>query len=200
MFIKICGLTSKKEAEFLNTMDVDFAGMVLFFEKSKRNISLDTAKSIISTLRADIKKVAVVVLPSKEQIEDICDCGFDYIQIHGNVEKDILDVSRIPVLKAFNVNDIDKIDYYESIDKIKGYVFDAAEPGSGKTFDWTMLRDIKHSKLFFLAGGLTSDNVVKAIEIASPDGVDVSSGVEYENGIGKDPDKIKRFIENVRCS
>lgn len=120
MFIKICGLTSKKEAEFLNTMDADFAGMVLFFEKSKRNISLDTAKCIISTLRADIKKVAVVVSPSKEQIEDICDCGFDYIQIHGNVEKDILDASRIPVLKAFNVNDIDKIDYYESIDKIKG--------------------------------------------------------------------------------
>lgn len=198
MFIKICGLTSKKEAEFLNTMDADFAGMVLFFEKSKRNISLDTAKCIISTLRADIKKVAVVVSPPKEQIEDICDCGFDYIQIHGNVEKDILDASRIPVLKAFNVNDIDKIDYYESIDKIKGYVFDAAEPGSGKTFDWTMLRDIKHSKLFFLAGGLTPDNVVKAIEIASPDGVDVSSGVEYDSGIGKDPDKIKRFIENVR--
>lgn len=198
MFIKICGLTSKKEAEFLNTMDADFAGMVLFFEKSKRNISLDTAKCIISTLRADIKKVAVVVSPSKEQIEDICDCGFDYIQIHGNVEKDILDASRIPVLKAFNVNDIDKIDYYESIDKIKGYVFDAAEPGSGKIFDWTMLRDIKHSKLFFLAGGLTPDNVVKAIEIASPDGVDVSSGVEYDSGIGKDPDKIKRFIENVR--
>ena len=200
MFIKICGLTSKKEAEFLNTMDADFAGMVLFFEKSKRNISLDTAKCIISTLRADIKKVAVVVSPSKEQIEDICDCGFDYIQIHGNVEKDILDASRIPVLKAFNVNDIDKIDYYESIDKIKGYVFDAAEPGSGKTFDWTMLRDIEHSKLFFLAGGLTPDNVVKAIEIASPDGVDVSSGVEYDSGIGKDPDKIKRFIENVRRS
>ena len=64
MFIKICGLTSKKEAEFLNTMDADFAGMVLFFEKSKRNISLDTAKCIISTLRADIKKVAVVVSPS----------------------------------------------------------------------------------------------------------------------------------------
>ena len=200
MFIKICGLTSKKEAEFLNTMDADFAGMVLFFEKSKRNISLDTAKCIISTLRADIKKVAVVVSPSKEQIEDICDCGFDYIQIHGNVEKDILDASRIPVLKAFNVNDIDKVDYYESIDKIKGYVFDAAEPGSGKTFDWTMLRDIKHSKLFFLAGGLTPDTVVKAIEIASPDGVDVSSGVEYDSGIGKDPDKIKRFIENVRRS
>lgn len=200
MFIKICGLTSKKEAEFLNTMDADFAGMVLFFEKSKRNISLDTAKCIISTLRADIKKVAVVVSPSKEQIEDICDCGFDYIQIHGNVEKDILDASRIPVLKAFNVNDIDKVDYYESIDKIKGYVFDAAEPGSGKTFDWTMLRDIEYSKLFFLAGGLTPDNVVKAIEIASPDGVDVSSGVEYDSGIGKDPDKIKRFIENVRRS
>lgn len=198
MLIKICGLTNEKEAEFLNTTDTDFAGMVLFFEKSKRNISLDTAKKIIGALSDEIKKVAVVVAPTISQIEDICKCGFDYVQIHGEVDETILNSSPLPILKAFNVNDLDKIDYYERFDKIAGYVFDAAEPGSGKTFDWRMLRDIRHSKLFFLAGGLTADNVGKAIKTASPDGVDVSSGVEYEERPGKDPDKIIRFIENVR--
>ena len=64
MKIKVCGLTTKKEAEFLNENNVDLAGMVMFFPKSKRNITPDTAREIISALNKNIKKVAVVVSPS----------------------------------------------------------------------------------------------------------------------------------------
>ena len=62
--IKICGLTSPAEARYLNENHVDFAGMVLFFPKSKRNISIEQAKDIMAALDASIKRVAVVVSPS----------------------------------------------------------------------------------------------------------------------------------------
>ena len=70
-------------------------------------------------------------------------------------------------------------------------LFDGPKPGSGQTFDWNTIP--KTDKPFFLAGGLTPENVRQAIAIAAPYGVDVSSGVET-NGV-KDYDKIKAFIE-----
>ena len=78
--IKICGLTSPAEARYLNENHVDFAGMVLFFPKSKRNISIEQAKDIMAALDASIKRVAVVVSPSIEQIRQIEAAGFDYVQ------------------------------------------------------------------------------------------------------------------------
>ena len=91
MKIKICGLTNKKEAEYLNANQVDFAGMVLFFPKSKRNITIEQAKEIMSALDKEVQKVAVVVEPSIEQIQEIEQAGFDYIQIHGKLQESLLE-------------------------------------------------------------------------------------------------------------
>lgn len=174
-------------------------GMVLFFEKSKRNITIDNAKEIMKTLDDKIKTVAVVVSPTIEQIEEIENAGFDYIQIHGEMPVGIFDKTDISVLKAFNVNDMEMYDEYSKISGIKGFVFDAAEPGSGRTFDCNSIRDTKRSeKWFILAGGLTPDNVAEAIKTVKPDGVDVSSGVEKGDGMGKDYEKIRRFVRNAR--
>ena len=82
--IKICGLTKEKEADYLNQIHADFAGMVVFFPKSKRNISLDQAKKIKSALLPEIKTVAVTVSPTLAQISQIAEAGFDLIQIHGD--------------------------------------------------------------------------------------------------------------------
>ena len=77
--------------------------------------------------------------------------------------------------------------------------FDAHEPGSGKTFDWTMLENLpRDDKLFMLAGGLNPETVVKAVKAVKPDGVDVSSGVENSNYNGKDFEKVKKFIISAR--
>jgi phosphoribosylanthranilate isomerase len=197
MKIKVCGLTSEKEAQYLR--DVDFAGFVLFFEKSKRNITIEQAEKIIRKLDNKIKSVAVVVKPTTEQIKAIDESLFDYVQIHGEITSDVLREVKTPILKAFNVDDMDNFEFYHSCDKIKGYVFDAQIPGSGKTFDWSSLTNIpRDDKLFMLAGGLNPSNVGSAIKFIKPDGVDVSSGVENENGIGKSEEKIKQFVENVR--
>ncbi len=198
--MKICGLTKSHEAAWVAEAGADFAGMVLFFPKSKRNIDIHQAKLIMSALPDEIKTVAVTVSPTPEQVSEIENAGFDYIQIHGELSSDTEDVINIPILKAFNVSDLKDYSRYQADSKIAGYVFDAAVPGSGKAFDWHMLEQIpRDNKLMLLAGGLSAENVSEAIRIASPDGVDVSSGVEYIDGrLGKDPDRIKAFAKAVR--
>ena len=96
------------------------------------------------------------------------------------------------------LDSLDDYDYYLSFPNIVGFVFDAGEPGSGKTFDWDMLKDIKDDKLHILAGGLNPENVAKAIMAVKPDGVDVSSGVEFADKLGKDPEKVDDFVNAVR--
>lgn len=187
--VKICGLTSPAEARYLNENHVDFAGMVLFFPKSKRNISIEQAMEIMAALDASIKRVAVVVSPSIEQIRQIEAAGFDYVQIHGEIpetETEAEAAIAIPILKAFNVSDMDSYEKYHNDSRIAGYVFDAIEPGSGKTFDWKLVDNIpRDEKLLLLAGGLNPDNVRMAIEAVHPDGVDVSSGVEMMTKRGR---------------
>ena len=200
--VKICGLTSPAEARYLNENHVDFAGMVLFFPKSKRNISIEQAMEIMAALDASIKRVAVVVSPSIEQVRQIEAAGFDYVQIHGEIpetETEAEAAIAIPILKAFNVSDMGSYEKYHNDSRIAGYVFDAIEPGSGKTFDWKLVDNIpRDEKLLLLAGGLNPDNVRMAIEAVHPDGVDVSSGVENDDGAGKNPDKIRDFVAAVK--
>lgn len=199
MKIKICGLTDKKEAEYLNRNHVDFAGMVLFFPKSKRNITIEQAKDIMQALDSGIRKVAVVVEPDLEQVWEIESAGFDYIQIHGDLKEDILKQTKIPIWKAFNIQDMEAYETYHKCSQIAGYVFDAQEPGSGKTFDWSLVKKLpRDEKLFLLAGGLTPDNVQEAISYVHPDGVDVSSGVEYSDKPGKDGEKVDLFVKYAR--
>ena len=196
--IKICGLTSPAEARYLNENHVDFAGMVLFFPKSKRNISIEQAMEIMAVLDTSIKRVAVVVSPSIEQIRQIEAAGFDYVQIHGEIPEAEAAIA-IPILKAFNVSDMGSYKKYHNDSRIAGYVFDAIEPGSGKTFDWRLVDNIpRDEKLLLLAGGLNPDNVRMAIEAVHPDGVDVSSGVENDDGAGKNPEKIHDFVAAVK--
>lgn len=204
MLVKICGLTRPEEAEYLNENGADLAGFVLFFPKSKRNITVDRAREIMARLDNGIKTVAVVVAPGATEIKVIAEAGFDYIQIHGDVSGELLQLAAergLKVLKAFNVADMDKYEYFHSRPEIAGYVFDAAVPGSGQTFDWSLVKDIpRDEKLLILAGGLHPGNVAEAVAALQPDGVDVSSGVEFDGDVfrGKDPDKISEFTEAAK--
>ncbi|OKZ79287.1 MAG: phosphoribosylanthranilate isomerase [Clostridium sp. CAG:12237_41] len=201
VLVKVCGLTDTVEADYLNKNKVDFAGFVLFFPKSKRNISIEKAEQIMAELDENIKKVAVIVSPDESEIQQINGSGFDYVQIHGEIKDRLLEQISKPVFKAFNIKDIKNIHKYQNNAKIVGYVFDAAVPGSGKVFDWSILNDIKRdAKTFILAGGLNDSNVREAVKLVNPDVVDVSSGVEYDSGNGKDPEKIKQFITQLEIN
>lgn len=201
MKIKICGLTSPKEAEYLHTYRVDFAGIVLFFPKSKRNLTIPRAREVLAGLPQETRSVAVTVSPSLPQVLEIAAAGFDYIQIHGDLAPELLSETTIPIFKAFNIKDLPQYEQYRQCDCIAGYVFDALEPGSGKAFDWELVKTLpRDDKLLLLAGGLHPGNVADAIRYLSPDGVDVSSGVEYDDQPGKDPAKIAAFVEAVKTT
>ena len=129
------------------------------------------------------------------------DAGFSAIQIHGKVEDQIITSCQIPVLKAFNVSDMDAFSHYEQMDEVVGFVMDAAVPGSGKTFDWDLLQKLPSTeKQVLLAGGLNPDNVGEALAACTGkiDGVDTSSGVERADGNGKSKERIEDFVRAVR--
>ena len=215
--IKICGMTCDEDIKAVNTCLPDYIGFVLFFPKSKRNISIEQAKHLLEKVDEKIKTVAVVVSPTTEQLKQIEEVGFDYIQIHGTVTDEVYEQCRLPILRAFNVSDLDKLEKYEAKDKIKGYVFDSKTPGSGKTFDWNLINDIRQRqktdtssndvshkttpKMVFLAGGIDETNVKRAISEVVPDVIDLSSAVEKasEDGTfrGKDPEKIRTIVTMV---
>ncbi len=213
MKIKICGITSEKEADYLNDNKVDFAGFV-FYEKSKRNITIDKARLIMDGLNSSIKKVAVMVSPTLEEVIDKEDAGFDVIQIHGELKESILDKTRKEVWCAINLSDEEYEEKIRWLNKLKpnqyakitGIVIDSKNFGSGETFDWQRNKDklkekVFKDKTFILAGGLNSDNVSEAISILHPDIVDVSSGVEaYIDKIGKDKRLIDDYVLAVKQS
>lgn len=199
--VKICGLTDPCEADYVNEAGADYAGMVLFVPKSKRNISIARAKEILSRLDPRIASVAVTVCPQEEQIRAVEEAGFTYLQVHGTISRELLDTIRIPVLKAFNVSDLSEYEFYHSHPKVAGYVFDAQTPGSGRLFDWSVLEALpRDDKPALLAGGLTPENVEEAIRRTRIYGVDTSSGVERTDGRGKSRERILAFAKAARLA
>ncbi|MBQ9157623.1 MAG: phosphoribosylanthranilate isomerase [Eubacterium sp.] len=198
--IKICGMTTPDDMGYANLYMPDLIGCVMYFPKSKRYISPERAKDLLDRLSPHILSVAVTVSPTPDQVKTIEDLGFDMIQVHGVLTDEVYDMASIPIFRAFNVSDLDEYDRIRQLEKIAGYVFDSKSPGSGKTFDWNLLKRIdRDDKLWFLAGGINEKNVREAIDCTRPDGIDVSSAVEWDDGIhhGKDPEKIKNIIRMV---
>lgn len=199
--VKICGLKNQTDIKCINTLSPDFAGFVMFFEKSHRNISVQTAQELLALLDKNIKSVAVTVSPTEEQLEQIYNLGFDYVQIHGNITDEVLKNSKTPIIRAINVSGTDSLTDLDNYKNVKGILFDSAVPGSGQGFDWTMLKKLpKNQKMLFLAGGLTADNVAKAVAQVRPFAVDVSSGVELADKSGKDFELVRAFIENAKSA
>lgn len=197
MKIKICGITREEEIRMLNDAGVDYAGFV-FYKKSRRNISIEEAVRLKEMLIPSIKSVAVTVSPDVKLVEMIEAAGFDLIQIHGNLDEEILRKTRHPVWRAMNISDASVMKEYAGLpDGIEAVVVDAPDPGSGETFDWKDGESIRISgKKLVLAGGLNAENVRRGIKIFSPDVVDVSSSVEGKQG--KDKDRINEFVNAVR--
>lgn len=205
--IKICGITRKEEAGMLVENQVDYAGFVLFFPKSKRNISMEQAEELVWELKkkdSRIQAVAVTVSPTIEQIRQI-EAIFDKIQIHGNLPIEIENKIQIPIWRAYNIKETESLTsqlMQTQHPNICGYVIDSEIPGSGKTFAWHKTNNFGNiDKDLILAGGLTSENVAYGIETYQPQVVDVSSSVEYpgEKFQGKDPQRIASFVQAVRA-
>ncbi len=196
---KICGITSVREAGLLNACPPDYAGFVMFYEKSKRNNTVDQAKRILEVLDPKIQRVAVTVSPTLEQIHVLSQMDFQVLQIHGTFSEEVAKACTLPIWRAYHVVAGQEPDRdLQEYGKVTGYVLDGASPGSGEPFSWKALQSFcRNDKMLILAGGLCAENVEAAIKTLSPDVVDVSTGVEGTSG--KDAWKIKEFIGKVKA-
>lgn len=193
--IKICGLTRKEDILAVNEIKPDYIGFV--FAKSKRQISLEQAQELKKQLSFDIPSVGVFVNEKTEKISHIVQRGvIDIIQLHGqetNAEiKMLKKMFHLPIIKAISVKT--KYDIQQAEKMEADYIlFDNGAGGTGETFDWNLLKNIK--KPYFIAGGLQIENIQEALK-KCPYGVDVSSGVETEGK--KDKQKMKQIVEMVK--
>jgi phosphoribosylanthranilate isomerase len=200
--IKICGLRRKEDAMILNRQHPDLAGFI-FYPKSRRYLTKDQAGALRKLLDPSIQTVGVFVNSEPEAILPYVEAGIiQVVQLHGEEPPEevrwLKARTEAPVLKAIRVRDRTSLEGLDRYD-CDGFLLDAFTPGyggAGKTFDDTLLRQAVIPKPFFMAGGLTPQNVGDIMARTHPYGVDVSSAVE--TGGYKDESKIKAFIEAVR--
>ena len=170
----------------------DYIGFV--FAKSKRQVSLEQAHELAKGVTAQTKVVGVFVSPSLEELEEaIGKVPLDIVQIHGSFDEALIPEISVPVIRAIQISDSDS----QVKSQADYLLFDAPIAGSGQTFDWQLLADKQIEQDYFIAGGLTVDNVAEAKGTFYPYALDVSSGVETDGH--KDLDKIKAFIERVKA-
>ena len=198
--LKICGITNLSDAEIAVDYGADAIGFV--FAESERKVSKETVKNIVQKLPPFVTLVGLFVNEAAKGIKEICKyCGINTIQLHGNEPPDFLhNLRQFKIIKAFrirNESDIHQIETYQAnAILLDGYV-ENKMGGTGTTFDWKIVKKIKTSSPIIIAGGLTHVNVLEAIKIAKPYGVDVSSGVEIHPG-KKDKQLIRKFIDAVK--
>ena len=198
--IKICGITNIEDALFSVDLGTNALGFV-FYKGSKRYIEPDNARSIISKLPPFVTTVGVFANQELEEIKKIKGkAGFDAFQLHGDESPDFCMKLEGKIIKAIRVKDVINPEEIESY-PAQAILFDnystEAYGGTGETFGWEILKGFDTSKKIILSGGLTPENVARAIRIVNPYAVDVSTGVEASPG-KKNPDKLKRFIEAAR--
>jgi len=208
--IKVCGVTLAAQLEALDEMGVDLAGFI-FYSKSPRYMVNKIPADYLRKFRGRIAKVGVFVnLPYEELMRTVEDYRLDMVQLHGDeIPRYCEQVSNyITVVKAFRLSENDPIEwmakpYDEACDM---YMFDtlgAGYGGTGKKFDWNVLKNATINKLFFLSGGIEPADVDKLKAFAKEEiarkifAVDINSKFETSPGV-KDIEKVRGFVEELR--
>ena len=197
MKVKICGLMHESEIEFANELEPDYIGFV-FVPRSRHFIAPERAQSLKSRLR---KKIQVVGVFANESLETVGSCAdavqLDAVQLHGAENEEYIcalrECIRGRIIKAFRIAGPHDADL--ATRSSADYVLLDGGAGDGKPFDWSLAASVHRE--YFLAGGLTPENVEAAVAVSpTPWALDVSTGVEV-NGV-KDYRKMRQFIEAVR--
>jgi phosphoribosylanthranilate isomerase len=200
MRVKICGLTSLKDAMTAVEAGADALGFVCYAQ-SPRAITPAQVKAIIAKLPPFVVTVGVFADPKEEELRAAFDeWGLNVAQLQGDEPPELCDRFPGRVVKAIRVRDrksIEAMCYY----RVRAFVLDTYREdqlgGTGEIFDWSLAKEAKRFGPIILAGGLTPKNVAEAIRKVRPIAVDVSSGVESKLR-KKDPKKVKRFIDEAR--
>ena len=208
--VKICGLSRSEDVSAAVDAGAAYVGFV-FFEKSPRHVSLETARALALDVPVGIAKVGLVVNASDAALDALIEAvPLDVLQLHGSEDPErvtaIKDRYGLPVMKAIGVadeSDLVALDAYAHVaDQL---LVDAKPPkgadlpgGNGLSFDWRLIAGRRWPVPWMLAGGLTPETVAEAVRLTGALQVDVSSGVESAPGV-KDANLIHAFVSAAKA-
>ncbi len=201
--IKLCGMRREEDIRAVNQCKPQFCGVILS-PGFRRSVTLEEARKLREVLDPEIRMAGVFVNASPEEIfEAVQEDVIDVIQLHGSEDVLYIDTLRkmlkdegkeVPLIKAFKV--VSSEDLERALQSNADIILLDNGTGTGETFDWKILGEIHRP--WFLAGGLTAENVGEAIRQFAPTGVDISSAIETDGW--KDAQKMKVFVEAVRAA
>ena len=195
--IKLCGLKRPQDIQAANELLPAYIGFV-FAPKSRRYVHPDRAEELRRMLNPGIIPVGVFVNETPETVAALLDRGIiDIAQLHGKEDaayiRRLRQLTKKPLIQAFRVDT--PADVAAAQASTADYVLlDSGTGGTGTCFDWSLLQNIQRP--YFLAGGLTPENVGGAVATLHPYAVDVSSGIETDGA--KDKEKMTQFVRAVR--
>ncbi|MEH2300229.1 MAG: phosphoribosylanthranilate isomerase [Nostoc sp.] len=206
MRVKICGITQPQQSIAIASLGATALGFICV-PTSPRYVTVSQIRAAVAELPANIDTIGVFANASILEISQIVvDSGLTGVQLHGDELPHFCyqlhqSLSNIEIIKALRIASLEHLDTANNYTKyVDTLLLDAYHPqqlgGTGKTLDWTMLEQFSPSCPWFLAGGLTADNIVEALSQVNPSGVDLSSGVERSPG-NKDLDKVAKLFEKL---
>lgn len=206
--VKICGITTPQAVQWAAEAGARYVGFV-FFPKSPRDVSIETARELALDTPLGVAKVGLVVDPTDTFLDQILDqVPLDMIQLHGGETPErVAEVKArygLPVMKAIGVATQDDLSLIDRYAPVADQLLIDAKPnpnallpgGNGHAFDWSLVANYPIDVPWMLAGGLTPDNAAQALRVSGARQLDVSSGVEEGRGI-KSQSKIKAFLDQV---
>jgi phosphoribosylanthranilate isomerase len=199
MFVKICGITRREDAEAAVAEGASALGFI-FWPGSPRFIEPSLAKEIVAALPPSVAAVGVFVNQPSSHVNSVASLvGLSFVQLHGDEDADAAAGMRLPVIKAVAVRDGTFPD--RRWPEVVMLLIDADDPirrgGTGMTANWPAAAALAGRRRVLLAGGLRPDNVAEAIRCVRPFGIDVSSGVERSPGV-KDRRLLAALFEAIR--
>lgn len=197
--IKLCGMFRDCDIDYINEAKPDFAGFIINFPKSHRSITLERAAELRKRLSPDISAVGVFVNEPPTTCAEMSKCGIiDIIQLHGSESAEYIRQLRAltdaPIIKAVKVTSADDIRRAQTLGA--DYLLLDNGAGTGQMFDHSLINPSEINVPFFLAGGLTPENVAETAKRFSPYAVDMSGGIETDRK--KDREKILAAVDAVR--
>jgi len=209
MHIKVCGITSVDQLQALQEIGVDYAGFI-FYERSPRYLAKHklTAK-VIADAGLEIKRIGVFVNEVEEKIiEAVDEWGLTMVQLHGEESPAFCEKisNHVKTIKAFRVNEMESLSYKVSAyqDAVEYFLFDAMGEqygGTGKQFNWELIKEAHIQKPFFLSGGIGPDDASSVLNLSHVNpfchAVDVNSRFEIEPGV-KNMVLVRQFVDSIK--
>lgn len=203
--VKICGLTDVQQALQCAELGADAIGCV-FFPRSPRHLEDGKAKEICAALPPHVPAIGVFVdEPFSFIMKKAEYCGIRGVQLHGQESPELVQRLReegLTVIKGLFVSRHPKV---ENAGEYNPHAFlvecgqGVLPGGNAKTWNWGEVREFGESHPLVLAGGLSPDNIVRAVAASQPDAVDLSSALESVPG-QKDMEKVRTFLQNLSQS